>query len=159
MPNWVHTVVKFYGKDKHSAMESILNDEGYVDFEKVIPMPENIYRGEISQKEEKLYGENNWYDWSCKNWGTKWNACEPEVYHDEPRIVFNTAWSLAYPVLLKLSEKFPNTKMVVWFADEDIGSNCGKVTFLGGEEIDFSHEGLGWDDQKSRRFARSVWNR
>jgi hypothetical protein len=158
MPNWVHTVVKFYGKDKQSAMESILNDEGCVDFEKVIPMPESIYRGPVGEAEMKQYGENNWYDWSRKNWGTKWNACESQTYRDEARVVFETAWSLAYPVLRKLSEKFPNTKMVVWYADEDIGNNCGKVTFLGGEEIEYSYYGE-WDDQKSRRFARSVWNR
>ena len=37
-------------------------------------MPGSIYRGSIENEEMKQYGENNWYDRSPGNRGTKWNA-------------------------------------------------------------------------------------
>ena len=42
---------------------------GTFDFEKVIPIPEDIYRGNLGQTERELYGKKNWYDWSVWNWG------------------------------------------------------------------------------------------
>lgn len=42
---------------------------GTFDFEKVIPMPEDIYRGNLGSAERELYGKKNWYDWSVWNWG------------------------------------------------------------------------------------------
>ena len=44
--------------------EFVKSEESVFDFEKIIPMPEDIYRGSIGAKEKDLYGENNWYDWS-----------------------------------------------------------------------------------------------
>jgi hypothetical protein len=57
-------------------------------------------------------GVKTWYDWSTKNWGTKWNACEPEIGPITPRdpefnlasvvIEFRTAWSAPIPILKRL---------------------------------------------------------
>jgi hypothetical protein len=56
------------------------------------------------------YGVGGWYDWSCQNWGTKWNAHEAEIW-DNPdgslHVAFDTAWSFPLPVMEKLVSEFP----------------------------------------------------
>jgi hypothetical protein len=44
-------------------------------------------------------GYSNWYEWSIDNWGTKWDACEPEVHIFGAQILidFNTAWGRPSP--------------------------------------------------------------
>jgi hypothetical protein len=83
------------------------------------------------------YGCYTWYEWANTNWGTKWNAYKDTAYWSEPDnlFVFDTAWSASLPVSKALSAKFPNVTIKHSWADEDIGSNCGIVEFLGGEEI------------------------
>jgi hypothetical protein len=49
----------------------------------------------------------DWYDWSCENWGTKWDACDSQILIDTPThlcVRFDTAWSPPDPVLTKLHE-------------------------------------------------------
>ena len=43
---------------------------------------------------------DGWYDWNVRNWGTKWDACNPEMTNDDPTsgsigYRFDTAWSPA----------------------------------------------------------------
>lgn len=77
------------------------------------------------------YGADTWYDWSCNNWGTKWGAIDSYIIGN--CIGFQTAWSAALPITAKLSEIFPNVTFSHEWADEDIGSNCGRYEFLGGK--------------------------
>lgn len=131
--------------------------EGTFDFNKIVPMPEDIFRGPLGEKERKMYGENNWYDWSRRNWGTKWNSYDGEWYWDgEGRsIQFNTAWSAPEPIYLALTKKFPNLDFEVKFADEDMGYNCGEFSYdssLGGLSL--------WEpdnDNGGLEFACKVW--
>lgn len=62
------------------------------------------------------YGSVGWYDWSTKNWGTKWNAC------DSSESEFQTAWCAPGAWLEKLAK---HCDFILAYADEDIGSNCG----------------------------------
>ena len=68
-------------------------------------------------------------------WGTKWNACEPQADVDAGTAEFETAWSCPKPIFVELSKRFPGDEIVVEFADEDIGSNCGSFTIKNGEFI------------------------
>jgi hypothetical protein len=54
-------------------------------------------------------GFTNWYDWSCANWGTKWNACDPQISESPGRIEisFDTAWDAPEPIFERLVELFP----------------------------------------------------
>lgn len=137
MPNWVKNDVRIADAEAMKKCMKRENGVVYFDFEKIIPMPDDIYRGDLGIVERKKYGEKNWYDWSVENWGTKWNA------HDCHRtgvnsVEFNTAWSTPEPVMKELSKKF-HTRVEVYYADEDLGHNCGHYTYENGVMIEDSY--------------------
>lgn len=144
MPNHITTRIKITGdlEAVKRVLNKIKNDEfgmGTIDFEKIIPMPKNIFKGNLGVRERELYGNNNWYDWSVANWGTKWNAYgfDPNTdYSKEKELKFLTAWSAPHPVIAKLSEMFPSVKLEHEWADEDIGMNCGRHVYYDGERIE-----------------------
>lgn len=103
------------------------------------------------------YGAASWYDWCVKNWGTKWNACEPTLDFDENNedyLRFETAWSPPHPILEKLSEMFPSITFQHAWADEDIGSNCGERVYADGK---LQEEHIPLTLQESIEFAGSLW--
>ena len=73
------------------------------------------------------YGYDTWYDWSCNNWGTKWNAYDTYIDKNANVIEFNTAWSCPLVVLGMLA-KICYEHQVEFsgkWADEDRGHNVG----------------------------------
>lgn len=86
------------------------------------------------------YGYDTWYDWSCANWGTKWNSSSTYVVSDN-EVEFDTAWSCPFEVLKALSKQYADIEIYVEFADEDLGSNCGYFTLQNGECIEFADMG------------------
>jgi len=79
MPNHITNILTAHGDEKQlkAMFEAIKSDEiglGSTDFNKIVPMPENIYRGNLGKEEFEKYGSENWHDWSVNNWGTKWNS-------------------------------------------------------------------------------------
>ena len=111
----------------------------------------NVYLNNILN-----YGADSWYDWCVNNWGTKWNAGNTYIISDN-EIEFETAWSCPVNIFQELSRQFSGVEIVVEFADEDIGSNCGKITFLNGEieeyidmdgDTDFALEVCGYDKEE-----------
>lgn len=80
------------------------------------------------------YGAMNWYEWSVKNWGTKWNSCSTTF--DEKSISFDTAWDPALPIVQKMSEQNPDVPMAILYADEEIGCHTGYMLIKNGH-IDF----------------------
>ncbi len=146
MPNHITNVIEFHGdKDRIRAMLSAIamtNEDipagvNSIDFNKVIPMPNYVFKGDIGKTERKQFGRNNWYDWSVEHWGTKWNSYGYHEQYDNPNILtFDTAWSAPHPVIQKLSELYPDITIEHSWTDEDIGYNCGSRTYLEGECID-----------------------
>lgn len=147
----------------HNRKECILPDGAELemeeafdqfDFAKIVPVPDNIYQGDLGPKEKEKYGENNWYDWNCNNWGTKWNSYSCQVL-DNNIVEFKTAWSAPYPVIEALSSQYPELKIIHEYADEDMGYNCGIVIFTkDGEETELlsgSKEGM--------ELAMKLWYR
>jgi hypothetical protein len=110
-----------------------------IDFNKIIPMPDSVYQGNLGKDEKRLYGKNNWYDWSVRNWGTKWNSYD---YDGEPlhdgfnQIEFQTAWNQPEPVIEQLSRMFPDAQFRHAWADEDIGANAGEIVYQNGEQLE-----------------------
>ena len=94
----------------------------------------------------KKYGADNWYDWACNNWGTKWNCYDqiPPEFGKEPdgrdnvTFIFSTAWSCPHPLIENLSMKYPNVIVRVRWSDEDVSYNIGVVRYLNGKILDQS---------------------
>ena len=56
------------------------------------------------------YGAPTWFEWRCEHWGTKWNACDPEVTDNGDsslHVKFDTAWDFPFPIFEKLVADFP----------------------------------------------------
>jgi hypothetical protein len=101
------------------------------DFETIIPMPKQVFRGNLSSRQQALSGGMNWYDWSVSNWGTKWNSYS--FHRLDDGIAFDTAWSPPEPVIEKLSEMFPEVHITHEYFDE--GWNFwGVDEYLAGEK-------------------------
>lgn len=172
MSNHVRTVIKI-SKINPDDVSLILNllatrQEGriIIDFDKIIPEPRTIdncpedYRIEST---EDAYIEEiderpwfNWYKWRLRYWGTKWGAYDGYTVIGKTYIkfVFNTAWSLAYPIIQKLASL--GYDIDVKYADEDYGNNCGRLTYA--NELGWTH----WDESElkdSVKFARDLWSR
>jgi len=155
MPNHVQSTLKFKGKNKE--VEEILefikkNEKRKFSFEKIIPIPPHILRGNLGAKEIEICGKDNWYDWCCSNWGTKWDAFGVVVEIKKTsnsvnfitekdkavaKIFFSTAWSSVEIVIATLSKIFPKITFEYAFKEET-ESFLGKVTFKGGKQIRYS---------------------
>jgi len=142
MPNHITNVIelKEATQDRvNEILEVIKNDEvglGSIDFNKLIPMPDHIFRGNLGQEERELYGRDNWYDFSVSHWGSKWNAYDFAPYNEGENIIeFHTAWSTVPQILHALSEKYPDVLFKHQWADEDFGFNLGEQEYNGGEVI------------------------
>lgn len=74
------------------------------------------------------YGVDNWYDWSQKNWGTKWGCYDNEI--DGETLRFSTAWGLFdISILDKLAEDFPEFNL---HFEEEQGWG-GSIEYVNGE--------------------------
>lgn len=127
-------------------------DPGTVDFNKIIPMPDDIFQGPLGTKERALYGKNNWYDWSIENWGTKWNAYN--FSRNGNTIGFQTAWAAPHPILEELTVMFPGVYITHEWADEDLGQNCGTREYLNGEIVG---EIIPENNREALEHAFEVW--
>lgn len=125
MPNWVKNKLFIHGPSdmvKQCTLDIASEDE-HISFEKILPKPKDIGDG--------------WYDWCIENWSTKWDV--NETYEDENGyICFDTAWSTPHAIILELSIRYPELIFEVQYADENLGSNCGKYKFQNADEIEFT---------------------
>ncbi len=112
--------------------------------------------GKIAWKNMQQYGFPTWYEWSIKNWGTKWNAYGYEEgidYSKNGVLCFQTAWTAPHPILQKLSELYPDITVEHSWADENLGVNCGEfVYFYGGRTDEYIPEGI-----QAMEYALDLW--
>ncbi len=97
-------------------------------------LDEVVGLGEKVFNNTRKYKHGDWYSWSCENWGTKWNACETSI--EGPTVYFDTAWAPPVPVILKLSEMYPDVKIKHVYSEEQVGIFCGDYTLQNSEIID-----------------------
>jgi len=147
MPNNITNVLTVEGVSEERIAEILaairmdgIEGRRSIDFNKIIPMPEDIFRGNLGQEERQLYGRNNWYAWSIEHWNTKWNSYDYDgaPYHDDSnQIEFMTAWTAPSPVIERLSRMFPDAQFRHAWADEDIGCNVGEIVYQDGGQLDY----------------------
>ena len=101
--------------------------------------PDLLEFGEQLYTNVQKYGAADWYSWSIRNWGSKWNSYgynTPAFHNADNEIEFFTAWSKVEPIMERLSQMFPDAEFFYQWADEDIGVNVGQQTWQNGEIID-----------------------
>lgn len=117
------------------------------DFNVLVPYPEHFkVLDDAANKLEKEVGlaaamrvkdgyNSGGYEWCIANWGTKWNAYDIGFGYDEA--FFQTAWSTPKPIWVELSKRFPDLQLEIEYADEDRGSNCGRLKYINGKLVAF----------------------
>ena len=128
MPNHVTNILSFPRGGEEEVRALILDEHGDVDFNRIIPQPDNILKGNLTLEDMK---QPNWYNWNTAHWGTKWNAYSQDVA-ETGDILFQTAWSTPMRIWEALATRFPQVDMKVRYANEDIGHNCGTVLMHSG---------------------------
>lgn len=145
MTNYYDNTLTVTGNDKEieRLVRAVWSEDSEFDFNKIIPEPS--WEG---QKEESpfssleeaiqvlgpaaeknldlIFDSPRWYAWRLINWGTKWEACDPEmtIRSDEiVQYVFRTAWSLPLPILKKLARDFPALKFELRYYSPDFNDS------------------------------------
>jgi hypothetical protein len=148
MPNWVYNTLAVRGPNqvldqfKKQASQpyitkhyDFLNDaygeqvnEGELLFWNFVKPDDSVldeYFGpepkSASLEEALSRSTNHWYDWNHRNWGTKWDACDPEIVREsEGTIVyrFRTAWSPAEPVFEEMARQYPQLHLDIHCEEE-----------------------------------------
>ncbi|MBJ7590208.1 DUF1281 family ferredoxin-like fold protein [Aeromonas veronii] len=198
MPNHVTNIIH---APRH-VLESLINDDGHVDFNKVVsfqgrfdwngirldaeqaaevitkaPLSENPIIASLERqnrsdvdvlkmndegfeqfvrmlRNKRKTGFFHTMDFAREKWGTKWNAYSQKLSIDDGFIQFDTAWSCPVALLEALSAKHPGAEIVVKYADEDHGSNCGTMTIKDGQIVEHEFAGK-WSEMTE--LARKKW--
>lgn len=118
------------------------NDGGVIDFNRLIPDPEN---------------NPDWYDWRINHWGTKWNAYTPTITTNDDGTVtigFQTAWSAPFGIINELTLRLPGETLRVQWASEDLGHNLGDLTIRDGVIVKNDTPAVGTD--AAREYAARL---
>lgn len=126
MTDYCYTEIVAYGNIADvTRLHDVLSPEnGGFSFDRFIPMPEDIYRGDLGPTERELYGTSNWIDWRCENWGTKWDCDEVSVTLFEGgamaylSVLYRCPWRPSFPVSKVMALSNPNLKFLMKFRDE-----------------------------------------
>ena len=135
MPNWCENRVSIYGDENEiNAFKKKALKDGEFKFNNLLPMPKELQdttsgwlgndtpeQKELEKKQAKnlkKYGYQNWYDWACDVWGTKWDVdASVDVGDDYIEISFDTAWCPPEGVFNYIKKQYPDLS-VSWFYDE-----------------------------------------
>ena len=150
LPNWVHNSVSFSGTQdnlnkliKKLSFPNTFNESG---------SPFDFYN--LIAPEDTVNYKENWYDWRCSHWGTKWNACDVTVYTNgidqsvgEDEIVsisydFDTAWSQPTGIIFAVAQFIKEKDMdihMAWHYEEEQGWG-GEWEYNHGYGIDLTSE-------------------
>ena len=140
MPNWTENNVLFVGKKEQlKTLKTMLKSkDNDFDFNNIVPMPKNIFRGLLGREEEEKYGKNNWYHWSIDNWGTKWNSVDTTVEENGSTLSYNimTAWDCPREIvnaLMRMRKTILKDISIIWDCVHEDGNEHEVIVDIEGE--------------------------
>lgn len=134
MPNWSSNalIVKSNGskeadRDLANFLERVhaTKEGGYTHglLNAFVPIDQSLYNGE------------GWYDWCCKNWGTKWEVSYDKLtFVTENHFTFETAWSPPMEWLKAVSKEYPRLEFEIAYSEQGC-AGAGVIVLQDGEEI------------------------
>ncbi|KKB81047.1 hypothetical protein VW35_02450 [Devosia soli] len=131
MPNHVITQIVFRNVDAAAQAEilsKVSSKKAEIDFEVLLPIPLNIWLGNVGTKHEETFRAGNALEWCSENWGTKWNAyglsegAGPRYStiaqtDDTLTLTFQTAWSTPYGWLVALQNSIGRRFEYRWLSE------------------------------------------
>ena len=170
MPNHVITEVVFRNVSKEqreSILAMVASTEQEIDFNTLLPIPLNVWRGSVGIRHEAAFGkENTALDWCRHNWGTKWNAYglnEGGKYQsvdqsaDTLTLTFQTAWSTPCGWLLALWHKSGCPLEYTWLDEGREHAFAGRFTTYEGGMLNEPWLEDEADEATTRRMHKLLW--
>jgi hypothetical protein len=121
---------EFADKNKGFDWSDTKKEKEYKDlsFHAQCPIPKKHINSHL-----KNSSNSDWYGWCNSNWGTKWDAYELTLNHEDSYTTycFDTAWSPPFEWINKVSKKFPNIRFNLEWAEE--GGEGGTCSVQNGE--------------------------
>jgi len=166
----VRSPVYIISEDEYAAQETIKSLK--IAEAKIAGKPLNEFAftgckkitAKMEQELRDKFGFNNWYDWQCNNWGTKWDCydvSEEWLRYGNPnddmqeniQCHYQTAWSPATAALQSISEQFPELSFYHAFADEG-GGFLGYESIQDGEVLE--NVEVEWDSEAGEKLRVEV---
>ena len=153
MPNWCENELDIEGPEefiKELKTHLKTGKEDKLDFNEFVPYPKSFIELDKKAKaQDKKRGKaiadglsheeatkkypyvkdgfnQGGHKWCCKNWGTKWNACDVSISFEDKEgmhIEMDTAWSPPIPVIEAMAKKFPGLIFTLRFFECGAGFN------------------------------------
>ena len=128
MPNWCNNRVEIYGENPDQikeVKEKLKGEKTCFDFNNIVPIPKELEGSAPHQEPDsfeakrlrKQHGHDNWYDWCCGNWDTKWNSASATLSEDGDSLQyeFNTAWAPPVKVIEALRKQYPDLSITAFY--------------------------------------------
>jgi hypothetical protein len=117
MPNWCQNLLVISGSEADVQKFELANykDAQTLTFSAAVPMPESK--------------QDDWYNWNCEHWGTKWDATDVKINRDQEQgwlkdeddvhlsYRFSTAWSDPDQWFERMAPQWPDLKFLLNYVE------------------------------------------
>lgn len=128
MPNWCSNYIFIDANNEtlEAIADFVRSEETDFDFNKIVPIPDSIYHGDLTMEKE-----GNWPDWRIEHWGSNRYI---DVYANLDHYALDTAWAPCEPVIAELARLFPEARIVHRYDEPNMGF-CGETIYQAGTLI------------------------